>query len=351
MEASSGGRQIADQPSSQAGANRHARSAALVVPGGLRGVTGGNVYDARILARLRERGWSVDEVDPGRPMSGYDVVLLDSLAFPLGAPQTDAPVVAIAHQLPSAARGRTEWRVPERAALEASRVVIAVATHVASSIRRLVDRSVVVLPPGRDGAAWTGAHDPQRLVLAVGNAVPGKGLPEAIRTFAAARLPGARMVVAGDLERNPHERALVEEAAAGANGAVELAGVLTSEQLAERYGAARVLLTASRYEGWPIAVGEAMASGVPVVGYNVPGMRELVRHEGEGLLAPPGDIPALADSLRRVWRDAELAARLGDAARRKATQWSTWAETVSRATLLIQRAAIGATADQLSEAR
>jgi glycosyltransferase involved in cell wall biosynthesis len=189
------------------------------------------------------------------------------------------------------------------------------------------------------------------LVLTVGSALPGKGLPEAIRAFVTARLPGAKMVVAGDLERNPHERALVEEAASGAEGAVELVGVLSPEELAERYGSARVLLTASRYEGWPIAVAEAMASGVPVVGYDVPGMRELIRHGGEGLLAPPGDLPALADELRRVWRDAELAARLGDAARRKATQWATWAETTSRATLLIQRAAIGATVDQLTEAR
>ncbi|MDQ4005034.1 MAG: glycosyltransferase family 4 protein, partial [Actinomycetota bacterium] len=206
-------------------------------------------------------------------------------------------------------------------------------------------------PPGRDGAAWTGARTPQRVVLAVGNAVPGKGLPEAIRAFITARLPGARLVVAGDLGRNPHERGLVEDAAAGAGGAVELAGVLSPDALAERYGSARVLLTASRYEGWPISVGEAMASGVPVVGYDVPGMRELIRHGGEGLLVPPGDIPALADELRRVWRDADLAAQLGNAARRKATQWPTWAETASRAVGLIHRAAIGATADQLSRSR
>jgi glycosyltransferase involved in cell wall biosynthesis len=327
------------------------RRAALVVAGNLDGVTGGNVYDRSLIARLQERGWAVDIVEPGGSLAGYDVVLLDSLAFPSGAPNTEAPVVALAHQLPSAAGASQDVRTAERGALAACRLVIAVSAHVASSIRRLVDRSVVVLPPGRDGAAWTGAPNPQREVLVVGNALPGKGLPDAIQAFAMARLPGARLVIAGDLHRDRQEGAVVAQVAAEAEGSVELAGIFSPDALAERYGRARVLLTASRYEGWPIAVGEAMASGVPVVGYDIPGHREMIRSGGEGILTPPGDVPALADSLRRVWRDGDLAVRLGQAGRRKAMQWPTWAETVSRATLLIERAAMGVAADHLTEAR
>jgi glycosyltransferase involved in cell wall biosynthesis len=330
---------------------KRSKRAALVLPGGLDAVTGGNIYDAEITGRLRERGWTVDVLEPGRALDGYDVVLLDSLAFPMGAIATTAPVVAVAHQLPSAARNRPDLRTAEREALARCRLVIAAAPHVASSIRRLVDRSVVVLQPGRDRAAWTGAPDPQRTVLTVGNAVPGKGLAETISAFSIARLPGARLVVAGDLDRDAGERAVVEQAASAAEGSVELTGILEGEDLAERYGTARAFVTSSRYEGWPIAVAEAMSSGLPVVAYDVPGMRELIRHNGEGFLAPPGDVPALADSLRRVWRDGDLAARIGEAARRKATRWPTWAETASRATVLIERAAIGASVDQLTGTR
>jgi glycosyltransferase involved in cell wall biosynthesis len=327
------------------------RRAALVVAGRLDGVTGGNVYDRSLIGRLEERGWTVEVVEPGASLAGHDVVILDSLAFPSGAPKTDAPVIALAHQLPSTATGHPEWRAAEADALAACRLVIAVSAHVASSIRRLVDRSVVVMPPGRDGAAWTGAPDPQRHVLLVGNALPGKGLPDAIRAFTMARLPGARLIVAGDLRRDEDERALVDAAAGEAGGSVELAGIFSPDALAQRYGTARMLLLASRYEGWPIAVAEAMASGVPVVGYDIAGTRELIRSGGEGLLVPPGDIPALTDSIRQVWRDGDLAARLGEAARRKALQWPTWAETAARATLLIERAAMGVSADQLTRAR
>ena len=327
------------------------RTAALVLPGGVGGVTGGNVYDRALVARLESRGWTVEVVEPGHPLDGYDVAILDSLAFPHGDPRTEVPLVALAHQLPSVASGRQEWRTAERDALAASRVVIAVSAHVASSIRRIVDRSVVVLPPGRDGAVWTGAPDPQRDVLVVGNAERGKGIPDAIRAFGAARLPGARLVIAGDMDRDPGERAVIEQAAEAVEGSVELAGVLPPDALAQRYGRARAFLTGSRYEGWPVAVTEAMASGVPVVGYDIAGMRELIRSGGEGFLVQPGDVPALADSLRRVWRDAGLATQLAEAARRKAITWPTWAETASRATVLIERAAAGVTTDQLSGAR
>ena len=330
-------------------ASTKTRRAALIVPGGIDAAADGNAYDAEITGRLRERGWVVDIREPGQPLDGYEVVLLDSLAFPTGPPATDAPVVALAHQLPSVAHNRPDLRIAERDALLASRLVIAVAPHVASSIRRLVDRSVVVLQPGRDRGAWTGAPDPQRTVLTVGSS--GTGVPDAIRAFMAARLPGSRLVVAGAFDRDRAERATIQETAEGAGGSVELVGKLQPQELADRFGTARAFLDASRHEGWPVAVAEALSSGVPVIGYDVAGMRELIRHGGEGFLVAPGDVPALADSLRRVWRDGNLAAQLGEAGRRKAMQWPTWAETASRAAVLIERAAIGATVDQLSETR
>jgi colanic acid/amylovoran biosynthesis glycosyltransferase len=71
-------------------------------------------------------------------------------------------------------------------------------------------------------------------------------------------------------------------------------------------------------EGIPVALMEAMASGVPVVASNISGIPELVEHEHTGLLVPPGDAVALAEALRRLHEDRVLRSRLATAGRARA---------------------------------
>jgi glycosyltransferase involved in cell wall biosynthesis len=77
------------------------------------------------------------------------------------------------------------------------------------------------------------------------------------------------------------------------------------------------LFLSSYREGVPRAVTEAAACGRPVVTTDAVGCRELVRHEVEGLLVPPGDVAAAAQALHRLAGDAALRARLGAAAHRR----------------------------------
>jgi glycosyltransferase involved in cell wall biosynthesis len=65
----------------------------------------------------------------------------------------------------------------------------------------------------------------------------------------------------------------------------------------------------------PNVLVEAMACGVPVVSTAVAGVPELVRHDENGLLVAPHDVPALAESLAALLRDEPRRARLGAAAR------------------------------------
>lgn len=83
--------------------------------------------------------------------------------------------------------------------------------------------------------------------------------------------------------------------------------------------AADVHVYPSRHEGFPVAPLEAMASGLPVIVSDAPGMREIVGREDEcaGLMVPSGDADALATTLLRLLDDEALCGRMGDNARRR----------------------------------
>jgi glycosyltransferase involved in cell wall biosynthesis len=81
-----------------------------------------------------------------------------------------------------------------------------------------------------------------------------------------------------------------------------------------------LLLSTSGYEGQSNAILEAMAAGVPVVATDIPGTRELVVPGETGFLVAVGDRAGFARAAERILNDAELAARLGAAARRRVEQ-------------------------------
>ncbi|MEC4571817.1 glycosyltransferase [Streptomyces virginiae] len=76
---------------------------------------------------------------------------------------------------------------------------------------------------------------------------------------------------------------------------------------------ASVFAQASRAEGFPITLLEAMAAGVPVAAFDcAPGVREIVEHGEDGLLARLGNTMELAGHLHALMSDGELRDRLGD---------------------------------------
>lgn len=77
----------------------------------------------------------------------------------------------------------------------------------------------------------------------------------------------------------------------------------------------RVAVLSTHYEGMPLALIEGMAAGCAVVGSDVPGVREVIEHDVDGLLVAESDARALADALDRLLRDDADAARLGRNAR------------------------------------
>jgi len=102
-----------------------------------------------------------------------------------------------------------------------------------------------------------------------------------------------------------------------------LAVVPESEDAAAFYGAADVFVCSSFEESFPRVILEAMAFSLPIVSSAVHGVPEIVRHDEEALLVPPGDTWALAEALEQILAQPAWAAQLGQRARRRLEQTFT----------------------------
>ncbi len=108
---------------------------------------------------------------------------------------------------------------------------------------------------------------------------------------------------------------------AGLQDQVRFHGALTRDEVANLLTRVDVKVLASvptkngKREGIPVALMEAMASGLPVVASRLSGIPELVKNDQSGILIEPGDSLSIADALQRLQRDLPLRRKLGFAGR------------------------------------
>ncbi len=163
------------------------------------------------------------------------------------------------------------------------------------------------VPPGarsRLRAAWGIPGDAFVLVCA---AEFSARKSQAVLIRAMAGLPeNVRLVLAGDGALRGECEALAEKL--GVGGRVLFPGQV--KDMGPWYSAADGLVSASRIEGLPFNVMEAMYVGLPVVASNVKGHSDLVSDGGTGLLYPYGDERACAERIRQLMGDGNLRRRL-----------------------------------------
>jgi N-acetyl-alpha-D-glucosaminyl L-malate synthase BshA len=180
--------------------------------------------------------------------------------------------------------------------------------------------------PARPGAP--------RVVVHVSNFRPLKRVGDVVRVFARLRaeIPAVLRLV-GD---GPDRAAVVELARSlGVSAAVELVGERVD--LPEVLRGADLFLLPSESESFGLAALEALSCGVPVVASDVGGVPEVVTDGETGLLAPVGDVAAMAAHARRLLTDDGLRARMGQAARRDAERRFSLEPAVDRYEALYRR--------------
>jgi glycosyltransferase involved in cell wall biosynthesis len=149
----------------------------------------------------------------------------------------------------------------------------------------------------------------------IGRMTAIKRLDDTIRAFALLRESGvdARLCLVGD---GP-DRAAVEGRLSELGIARETLLPGYQRNIGSYLAFFDTLLLTSGNEGTPVVAIEALAAGRPVVATAVGGVPDVVSHGVDGLLAPVGDIDALAAALGRLAADPELRRRMGEAGRER----------------------------------
>ncbi|MCB4823199.1 glycosyltransferase family 4 protein [Roseicella aerolata] len=329
---------------------------ALFVPGPFATISGGYLYDRRIVEGLRGLGHAVQVVElAGRhPLPDEaaeeaartalaalpeDVQpVIDGLGLPAFAPLADELVrrraiglihhpTALEHGAPQ--EDREALRGIERDLFPRLARLVATSPHTAARLTEefgVPAERIGVVEPGTDPPPRAaGSGGPGTVLLAVGTLVPRKGHDVLMRALAGLPDLDWTLTIAGDGTRNAvHAHgltALAEEL--GIARRVTFAGEVDGEALEALYRGADIFALATWWEGYGMAAAEALARGLPLAITAGGAIADLVPAEA-GAVSPPGDVVSLTKALRRMIFDTELRQAMAEAAWQAGQRLPRW---------------------------
>jgi glycosyltransferase involved in cell wall biosynthesis len=347
----------------------------LVIYGSLDTVSGGYLYDRRLVASLRSHSAEVEVIS--LPWRDYlrclgdnfsasllrrladlqvDVLLQDELNHPSlfwlnqrlhgrdrGSP---CPIVSIVHHLRcNETLPSWESRLIRRIERSYLRSVDAFIYN-SQATRRTVETVraistqcpyVVAYPAGdRFAPAITDEAISQRALqpgplrlLFVGNVIPRKGLHTLLQALRTLPQEAWRLTVAGSLDLDPdYVRALRRQAdEAGLAGRISFLGSLPDPELAHLLCSHQLLAVPSSYEGYGIVYLEGMGFGLPAIATTGGGAAEIVTHGRDGFLVSPDNMGKLAHHIGELWRNRQELRHMSLAARQRYLRHPTWEQT------------------------
>ncbi|TDL84706.1 glycosyltransferase family 4 protein [Meridianimarinicoccus aquatilis] len=335
------------------------RKAVFAVPGDPATRTGGYIYDARVLAALRDTGRQVDalRLPDGFPMPDSatmalalsqlqavdpDVaIIIDGLALgaldPVGMANVSAPVVAMIHHPLARETGLRPEEVDHFARVEAANLsraahVIVPSPHTAKVLVQdygVPQDRLTIASPGIDKPTGKPAPSQPPLILSVGILAPRKGHDILLRALAELNGQDWEAVIVGkshDMVTGPALHSMASEL--GLNDRVTFAGEMAPEDLAVLFQRASVFALATLYEGYGMVFAEALVHGLPIVTCRTGAVPDTVPAEA-GTLVAPGDPSAFASALGAVLRDHDLRERQAAAAARHGASLPNWEDTAA----------------------
>jgi glycosyltransferase involved in cell wall biosynthesis len=161
-------------------------------------------------------------------------------------------------------------------------------------------------------------------ILFLGRLAPKKRVSDLIRAFARveSEFPETDLIVVGTGPREEDLAALAADL--NVSHRVSLEGRVPDEAVTRHYATAGVFVLPSVWEGHPLTLLEAWASGAPVIATSVEGIKEFVDHRETGYLVPPESPDELAEGLRFALGNPEDAREWGRNARGLVEEEYSW---------------------------
>ncbi|MDO9525713.1 MAG: glycosyltransferase family 4 protein [Gemmobacter sp.] len=343
------------------------QKAAFAIPGDINTLTGGYIYERRLLEGLRAQGRDVDHIALGNTFptpSDADMaqaaalltalpadrpLILDGLVF--GSIDTSilramaSPIVAMIHHPLAHESGldpdlRAHLFRTERDNLTHAAHVLVTSPHTAALLASdygVAPDRITIVRPGTDRPIPTAKQSGPPLILSVGIQHPRKGHDILLHALSRLLHRDWQAVIVGSRydEGNARDLDALHERL-GLAGRVRLAGRVSGEELAHCYSTATIFALATRYEGYGIVFDEALSYGLPIVSCRTGAVPDTVPATA-GLLVPPEDPDAFAQALDRMLTDPDLRAAKAQASGQFGAALPSWSDTARRAGDVLDR--------------
>lgn len=342
---------------------------ALLVPGPFDAISGGYIYDRRMVEGLSRLGHDIRVVElAGRhplPDAAAEKaaaealqavpedtrLIIDGLGLPAFTPLAKAlerrRAVALIHHPTALETGFPET---DRAALKARERTLlpCMARLIATSpltAQRLVAEfganpaRIGVVEPGTDPAPRARCSGgPGVALLSVGALTPRKGHDVLLRALAGLPDLDWRLTIAGGARDPVHAqglRALAEDL--GIAQRVTFTGELDTAALNALYDRADIFALATYWEGYGMAAAEALARGLPIAITAGGAIADVVPVEA-GIASPPGDVISFTKALRRLIFDADMRQEMAQAAWEAGQRLPRWEDRAAAFITEIEKA-------------
>jgi glycosyltransferase involved in cell wall biosynthesis len=363
----------------------------LVIYGSLDTLSGGYLYDRKLVEYLRAQGDTVEIIS--LPWRNYAAHLMDNLWFRLPGPPPIAsagraggdrppyrdrakqspnpqkfdiliqdelnhpsllaanrrphpcPIVSLVHHL-RCSELRPTWqnafyRVIEKKYLQSVDGFIFNSQTTKNVVNGIMDRgkpSIVAYPPtDRFGDAMDESTIIERgkkkelRILFLGNVIERKGLHTLLQALFILHPSSFIFDIVGSLAAEPAHAQKMQDFVRvnGLSSIVHFHGALDREALAEKFRNAHLLVVPSSYEGYGIVYLEGMGFGLPAIGTTAGAAKEIIEHGKTGYLIEPNDPRALASLLSQLAADRNLLTQLSLNARQRYIRQPSWEQTAA----------------------
>lgn len=250
---------------------------------------------------------------------GYDLVIDDISKIPLSTPKyiRNTPILAIQHhihgkslfkELSYPLASYVYWMERLRLGDYRNTPLVAVSESTRNELLQLYPfKCITVSHNGIEFELLRSEPKPLKnpVLLYMGRLKRYKRVDHLIRAFQGIHreFPGSKLVIAGKGDDLDRLKALTAELRM--EDSVEFTGFVPEERKADLLSKAHVFMMASEKEGWGITVIEANAAALPVVSYDVEGLRDSVQNGYSGLLCENGNIEKLTESVLRLLKNPD----------------------------------------------